>query len=145
MTDFDRLIEKLQRIEALFAGGATPGERAAAFEAMQRMRQRLRETEREDPAVEYRFTLSDEWSRKLFNALLRRYKLHPYRYYRQRYTTVMVKVPTRFVDDVLWPEFTQLNDALREHLNEVCDRIIRQAVNEDTSDAQVVAELGTGG
>jgi hypothetical protein len=36
MTDEQRLIEKLQRIEALFAGAATPGEREAAAQARNR-------------------------------------------------------------------------------------------------------------
>ena len=38
MTDEQRLIEKLQRIEALFAGAATPGERDAAAQARDRIR-----------------------------------------------------------------------------------------------------------
>ena len=41
--------------------------------------------------------MADDWSRQLFLALLRRYELKPYRYRGQRYTTVMVKVPKKFV------------------------------------------------
>src|SRR5438093_2323655 len=44
-----RLIEKLQRIEALFAGAATPGEREAAAQARDRIRSRLREQQQTDP------------------------------------------------------------------------------------------------
>ena len=38
------LKEKLRKIEALFAGAATPGERAAAGAAADRIRARLRES-----------------------------------------------------------------------------------------------------
>jgi hypothetical protein len=144
MSDTDRLIEKLRRIEALFAGAATEGERAAAGDAMERILARLRDTLLRDPPVEYRFTFDNEWSRKLFLALLRRYEIRPYRYYRQRYSTVMAKVPKSFVDETLWPEYVALNEALREHLDAESLRIIAQAVNADTSDAEERAGLPSG-
>jgi hypothetical protein len=78
--DEAKLREKLQKIEALFAGATTEGERGAAAEARRRVQQRLASVERLDPPIEYRFTLADGWSRKLFVALLRRYDLKPYRY-----------------------------------------------------------------
>ena len=91
------LIEKLIKIEALFAGATTLGERLSADLARQRILMRLKELLPKDPAIEYKFTFVDMWSRKVFVALLRRYDLKPYRYYRQRYTTVMVKVPESFL------------------------------------------------
>ncbi len=99
------LIEKLLKIEALFAGAATEGERASAGLARQRILSRLAELIPEDPPVEYKFTFRDMWSHKVFVTLLRRYGLKPYRYRAQRYTTVMVQVPKRFVDETLWPGF----------------------------------------
>jgi hypothetical protein len=77
--DEAKLREKLTRIEALFAGATTEGERVAAGEARRRIRERLESAERVEPPVEFRFTLTDTWSRKLFLALLRRYDLKPYR------------------------------------------------------------------
>ena len=88
-----QLTEKLKLIEALFAGAATEGEREAAFNAFQRVKERLDEIKKEDPPKEYQFTMTDVWSKKLFLALLRRYDIKTYRYYRQRRTTVMAKVP----------------------------------------------------
>lgn len=129
------LREKLRKIEALFAGAGTPGERNAAEAALQRVRARLAELERKDVPVEMQFSLGDQWSRRLFLALCRRYGLTPYRLYRQRVTTVMLKVPTAFVDQVLWPEFQELNSALAQYLNEVTNRIIRDEVHRDTSEA----------
>src|SRR3989442_13125311 len=88
MSEREKLIEKLQRIEALYAGAATDGERSAAENALHRIAARLKDSEQIDPAIEYRFTLNDTWSRKLFLALLRRYGIRPYRYHRQRHNTV---------------------------------------------------------
>jgi hypothetical protein len=138
--DEAKLREKLSHIEALFAGATTEGERVAAGEARRRIQQRLQSVERLDPAVEYRFTLADVWSRKLFLALLRRYELKPYRYRGQRRTTVMVKVPKPFVDETLWPEFLQIDATMRIYLEEVTDRIIADVIHSDSSDAAEVAE-----
>ncbi|MCX6929217.1 MAG: hypothetical protein NT154_39265, partial [Verrucomicrobia bacterium] len=91
MTDEQRLIEKLQRIEALYAGAATPGERDAAAQARDRIRGRLHEQQQTDPPVEFSFKLRDHWSHKLLTALLRRYQIRPYRYRGQRYTTIMAR------------------------------------------------------
>jgi hypothetical protein len=138
--DEAKLREKLSRIEALFAGATTEGERVAAAEARRRIQARLETAERIDPAIEYRFTLGDAWSRKVFVALLRRYDLKPYRYRGQRRTTVMVRVPKRFVDETLWPEFEQLYAALKTYLDEVTDRIIAETIHGDSSEATEVAE-----
>lgn len=140
MFDEAALREKLQKIEALFAGAATTGERVAAEAALERVRARLAELERRDTPIEMQFSLSDQWSRRLFLALCRRYGLKPYRLYRQRLTTVMLRVPKGFVDQVLWPEFQELNKALTQYLNEVTTRIIREEVHRDTSEATEVMQ-----
>ncbi len=135
MTEISKLIEKLKRIEALHAGAATPGERSAADCARQRIRDKIEQYRQADPPVEYKFTLQNMWSRKLFVALLRRYDLEPYRYTRQRHTTVMVKVSRTFVDNTLWPEFLELDRELTGHINDTAQRIINEAVFGDSSEA----------
>ncbi len=132
------LIEKLLKIEALFAGAATEGERTSADRARQRILQRLADLLTEDPPVEYKFTFRDMWSRKVFVTLLRRYDLKPYRYHGQRYTTVMVQVPERFVAETIWPEFQKINAGLNAYLQEVTDRVVKKVLHEDSSDAVVV-------
>ncbi len=138
--DETKLREKLSRIEALFAGATTPGERIAAGEAKRRIQLRLESFVQRDPPIEYRFTLADTWSRKVFLALLRRYDLEPYRRRGQRRTTVMVTVPRAFVDETLWPEFQQISSTMRAHLDEVIDRIIADVIHGDSSEAVEVAE-----
>jgi hypothetical protein len=135
----DDLVRKLASIEALFAGASTPGERVAADQARSRILERLREFEGQDRPQEYRFTLSDSWSRRLFVALLRRYGIRPYRYKRQRHTTVMAAVSESFVDQVLWPEFVELDNALKSHLNEVTERVVSLAIGESAEEAEVVS------
>jgi len=132
------LIEKLIKIETLFAGATTEGERISADRARQRILLRLQELLPKDPPVEYRFSFQDMWSRKVFTALLRRYELKPYRYHRQRYTTVMAQVPKSFVDETLWPEFQKINSELQDYLQEVTDKVVKRVLHEDSSDAVVV-------
>jgi hypothetical protein len=139
-----KLIEKLQRIEALFAGATTKGEKVAAANALERIRERLKDAQKLDPPVEYKFTLTDMWSKKLFLALLRRYGIQPYRYYRQKHTTVMARVPVSFVKETLWPEFQELNDTLRSYLDEVTNRVITTGIYADSSEAEVRQELLSG-
>jgi hypothetical protein len=95
MSTESQLREKLRKIEALFAGAGTAGERLAAEAALERVRARLGELSRPDPSIEMQFSMPDQWSRHLFLALCRRYGLKPYRYYRQRRNTVMIRAPKR--------------------------------------------------
>lgn len=131
-----RLVEKLRKIERLFARTDVAGERAAAESALERIRERLAQLEQTEPPVEFRFSLPDAWSKSLFLALLRRYGLEPYRYRGQRRTTVMVRVTRTFADQVLWPEFRELDATLREHLESVTRRIIATAIHGDARDAE---------
>ena len=143
MSPEDQLREKMRKIDALFAGAGTPGEKLAAAAALKRVRARLDELGKRDPAIEMQFSMSDQWSRQLFLALSRRYGLKPYRLWRQRRTTVMLRVPQGFVNEVLWPEFTQMNEALRSYLSEVTLRVIQEEVFADASDApEMPAQIG---
>lgn len=134
--DEAQLREKLRKIEALLAGAGTAGERMAAEAALERLRARLTETQRRDQPIEMQFSLGDQWSRRLFLALCRRYGLQPYRKPRQRMTTVMLRVPKEFVDQVLWPEFQELNVALVHYLDQVTLRVIQASVHNDASEAR---------
>lgn len=128
-----QLIEKLRRIEALFARPGTAGEREAAARARERILQRLGDahpsrTAPEEPLVEYRFSLADPWSRRLLHALLARHGIKVYRRRGQRSSTVLARVSRRFVDEQLWPEFCAFERELRRYLDECTDRIIERAL-----------------
>jgi len=59
MTPEQILRLKLRKIEALFAGAATPGEKAAAGAAAERIRERLGKTSGTEKSVELKFSISD--------------------------------------------------------------------------------------
>lgn len=133
------LLDKLRKIERLYAGATTPGEKDAAADAIARIKKRLSETAKTEQPIEFKFTLSDGWSKKLFIALLRRYSINPYRYSRQRRNTVMARVPRSFVNETLWPEFMELSAVLKNYLDEITDRVIAEGVHGDAAEEDVVS------
>jgi hypothetical protein len=135
MTTEQQLRERLRKITALFEGAATEGERQAAAAAIDRIRQALSASVKTQPFPETKFSMADQWQRRLFYALCRRYGLDPYRYKGQRHTTVIVRAPRSFVENTLWPEYLELQSALHAYLNEATERIIRDEVFRDTGEA----------
>ncbi len=135
------LVEKLRKLEALHAGTTVDGEREAARRAAERIRARLAElrAREKDEVLVYR--LPDPWTRQLFLALCRRYGLEPYRERGQRYTTVMVRAPKTFQQKTLWPEYQALSAELRSHLQELTERVIREAIHDDVGEAAESSEI----
>ncbi len=52
----------------------------------------------------------------------------------------MLKVPERFISETLWPQFQDLNQVLVDYLSQVTERIIREEVFSQTSEAEEVAD-----
>jgi len=142
MMDEQVLADKLRKIEALFAGAGTEGERAAAGSAIERIKAKMVACQVSDPPVEYKFTLNNIWSRRLFVALLRRYGIKPYRRYRQRRTTVLAMVSESFVEETLWPEFEKLDAVLTTYIDDITTRVISDAVFQDSSEAEEIKGIG---
>ncbi len=140
MTPEQSLREKLRKIEALFAGAATEGEKVAASAAAERIRDRLGQAADKEKEIEVKFSISDVWSRQLFVALCRRYGLRPFRYRRMHRQTIIIRAPKSFVEQVLWPEFEELSAALTAYLTEITERVIREEVHGETGDADEVDE-----
>ena len=40
----------------------------------------------------------------------------------------MAKISVSFVEDMLWPEFVELDKALHAHLDEITNRVIRESI-----------------
>lgn len=135
MTTEAQLRERLRKIQALFEGATTTGERNAAAAAIERIRKALGAAAQTERPVEFQFSMPDPWQRRLFTALCRRYGLAPFRYKRQRYSTVVVMAPGSFVRQTLWPEYQELREALNSYLNEATERIIREEVYGDADEA----------
>ncbi|MGA7109156.1 MAG: hypothetical protein WBV28_08025 [Terracidiphilus sp.] len=140
MTTEQELRQKLRKIAALFEGATTAGERDAAAAALNRIRAALSPAEGTEPAIEMSFRLPDRWNRRLFLALCRRYGLSPYRYPRQRHSTVVLRAPRSFINETLWPEYLEISRALEEYLNEATERIIGEEVFGDAGEAEERSE-----
>ena len=140
MLSEDRLREKLRKIEALYAGATTIGEKSAAGAAAERIRRQLEAASQKERAEEFKFSISDPWARQLFIALCRRYGMKPFRHTRMHRQTVVVRAPASFVHMTLWPEFEELSRALTAHLDEITRKIIRDEVHEATQDAEEIDE-----
>ena len=138
MTPEQALREKLRKIEALFAGAGTAGERIAAGAAADRIRERLDQATGKEQEIEVKFSISDMWSRQLFVALCRRYGLRPFRYRRMHRQTIIIRAPNSFVEQVLWPEFEELSAALTAYLSQITDKVIREEVHGETGEAEEV-------
>ncbi len=138
------LRKKLRKIAALFEGATSAGEREAAEAALNRVRAALAATEKTEHSIEMSFRLPDPWKRRAFLALCRRYGLRPYRYPRQRYSTILVRAPRSFINQTLWPEYLEISRALDEYLHEATERIIREEVFGDVGEAEERTEAGAG-
>ena len=136
----DELISKIHKVEALYRSTQSQGEMQAARGALERLHAQLAAAP--EPAVEFKFSLTDPWKRQLFLALVRRHDLQPYRRQRQRYNTVMVRLQRKFLDDILWPEFLQLSQLLHDYLNEATRDVISRAIHRDLSEASEIPGLG---
>ena len=134
------LRDKLRKIEALFAGAATPGEKIAAGAAAERIRGRLGQAAGKEKSIELKFSIPDVWSRQLFIALCRRYGMRPYRHPGMHRQSIMIKAPKNFMEQVLWPEFQELNAALVAYLSEITEKIIREEVHRETGEAEEIDE-----
>ena len=138
------LREKLRKIAALFEGATSAGEREAAEAALNRVRSALATAEKTEQSIEMSFRLPDPWKRRAFLALCRRYGLRPYRYPRQRYSTILVRSPRSFINQTLWPEYLEISRALDEYLREATERIIREEVFADADEAEEQTQAGAG-
>jgi len=136
----DELIDKIHKVEALFKSTQSQGEMQAALGALERLHTQLAAAPQ--PAVDFKFTFTDPWKRQLFLALVRRHGLQPYRRPRQRYTTIMVCLQQKFLDEILWPEYLQLSQLLHDYLNEATRDVISRAIHGDLSEAIEISALG---
>ena len=106
---------------------------------MARLRGRLGNADQDGgPETELQFSLPDMWSVRLFVAVCRKHGLRPFRYARQRRTTVMVRARERSFDRVVWPEFSRLQTELELYFQDVADYLITRAMGSDGDDSAIV-------
>lgn len=121
------LLEKIKKVEALLKGATTEGERQAAQFAKDKLQKRIKEIK--IPA-EFRLYTPDAWHKKLLAAICRKHGVTPYRYHRQKYTTVMVTTDEHTMNEVIWKEYMLVAEILEELVTDVTDDLIR-TIHED--------------
>ena len=138
----EELIDKIAKVEALFSGTDSHGEKQAAGSALDRLKAQLAAAP--EPPTEFKIKIEDPWKRQLFVALCRRNDLHPYRLPRQRRTTVMVRITPSMMNQILWPQFVELSNLLHAYLDEATQDIITRSVHGDLSEADERPGIGSG-
>lgn len=134
MQDRHDIRDRLAKLEALFARGATEGERAAAGAALERLQARRDAGQSDEPEIELQYSLPDVWAVRLFVALCRKHGVTPYRYPRQRRTTVMVRVRQTAFEQTIAAEFQTLHKELTRYFNEMVDHLIANVMQSDGDD-----------
>lgn len=118
------ILEKIRKIEALILGATTDGERNAAISAKKRIIRKYPRVEIDKNTQEYSLYTPDMWHKKLLLAICRKYGVMPYRYHRQKYTTVMVRINEKFLNDVIWKEYLEFSEQLEELVEDITDDLI---------------------
>jgi hypothetical protein len=130
----ENLLEKIKKIEALINGAQTIGEKDAAISAKDRILSRYPELKNQKNLIEYSLRTPDNWHKKLLLAICRKYGLKPYRYKRQKYTTVMLKINEDFLNKVVWKEYLEYSDHLEKLVNTVTDELINKIHKDEDED-----------
>jgi hypothetical protein len=120
----ENLLDRIRKIEALISGASTNGEKNAAKTAKERILKKYPELEIHRNPVEYRLSTNSEWNKKLLLAICRKYGVKPYRYHRQKYTTVMVNINEEFLTKVLWKEYQEYSELLNGLVEEITNDLI---------------------
>ena len=132
MSEDREMRAKLAKLEALFRRACSVGEKSAAGAAIERLQGRLADSvDLSDPEVEVRFSLPDMWSVQLFCALCRKHGVRPYRYRRQRRTSVMVRIREGEFKEEAWPEYCRLQGELAMYFSNVTDHLISRAMGSE--------------
>lgn len=120
----EHILERIKKIEALIAGASTAGEKTAAELAKDRILEKYPELGILQNAKEFQLSTNNLWNKKLLIALCRKYGVNPYRYHRQKHTTVMIRVNKDFLDNVLWKEYLEYSLMLSLLVEDITDDLI---------------------
>ncbi len=120
----------------LIEGAKTNGERTAAILAKDRVNKKLIEKQGVE-LEEYALYTRGNWHKKLLLAICRKHGVSPYRYKRQKYTTVMVRINEHFLNNVLWKEYLEYSDHLEKLVEEITNSIIRK-IHQDEEEEDII-------
>jgi hypothetical protein len=113
------LVDKLAEIESKHAAGKI-GE--GAIEAIRRQ---LGERRAREGDIEYRCSVADPSMQRVFVVVCERYGIEPYRVPRQRQSTISIRAPRSFIQEILWPLFEEMARLVEEWLYEKTSELMR--------------------
>jgi hypothetical protein len=132
--------EKIQKIEALIAKSTETGEIQAARAALERMQQ-IQSDSPDTREMEFSIYTTDNWHKRLLQAICRKYGLKPFRYHKQKYTTVMVRTSKDFMNKVLWKEYQEYALILEGLVEEITGDLINK-IHQDQDEDLISGQLG---
>jgi hypothetical protein len=130
----EHLLERIKKIEALISRAGTDGEKNAALTAKERILKKYPELETHKNPTEYRLSTGSQWNKKLLLAICRKYGVKPYRYHRQKYTTVMVRINEEFLNKILWKEYEEYSELLNKLIEEITNDLINKIHQHEDED-----------
>lgn len=134
------LIDKLQKIEALYLGATTAGERAAAAQVMANVQNKLESYRQEEKTTEWTLTVENQFEKRLLKAILAKHGLSVYRYPRQRYTTLKVMATKATINTIIWPQYLEMCKVLESYLDEVTSDVIKKSMGQENSEDEIRQE-----
>jgi hypothetical protein len=138
------LYDKIKKIEALILGSNVEGERQAAKAALKRLKDSAPAIPlQHQDAMEFSLSSGSNWNKQLILALCGKYDLKPYRYYRQKYTTVMVRCNKDFMNKVFWPEYQQYAQMLNVLVEEIATDLIAK-IHKGAEEEIISGQLDSG-
>ena len=90
-----------------------------------------------EPEVELQFSLPDAWSVSLFVAVCRKHGVRPYRYRRQRRTSVVISAREWEFNRVVWPEYSRLQTELESYFEDVTDHLVSRVMGSGGDDSDL--------
>jgi hypothetical protein len=116
--DEDALVDKLREIECKVARNDAVGDEACRAE-LAAWRQR-------EADQEFRLSVPTPIAQRVLLGWCHRYGLVPYRIPRQRQTTVCVRVPRGFMQEVMWPRFEASARLMEQAVTEATRRVVER-------------------
>lgn len=104
--------------------GVAEGDGCDADQAKVRIRARLQELGGAADVAEFQCHMKHDWDSFVFHALAKRYGIRPYRYRKQRKSTILVHMSKQFLDELLWPIFNDVCAALFARFTEVTTALL---------------------
>jgi hypothetical protein len=88
-------------------------------------RKALSEWRQREPDIEFRCSIPDSVSQRVFGAVCLRYGLEIYAR-RRKTATICVRAPRGFVQEVLWPEFEAIASVVSRTVSAAVERVMEQ-------------------